>query len=187
MGLRLGLRRGRRPAACPFLRCRLLAVTSAPRLPMRLPRSLLLLLPLLLFSPLIPPADVSSAAAAAPLISVEGTLQRLSGNRMPGPGTPAAATVAAGRRLVAIRGSLAAAGQPLWSGPLPPGRLLGSAVTDAQGRFRLSLPAGPVTLLIEVPGGYYLNSFDDRAQFSVVMVAPGLAPLRLVDDRGALH
>lgn len=143
-----------------------------------------LLLPLLLFSALSVPS--ASDAASDGLIPVEGVVQRLSGNRLPGP-TPSAAVLASGRRVVAIRGSLPAAGQPLWSRPLPPERLLGSAVTDGQGRFRLSLPPGPATLLIEVPGGFYLNSFDGRADFSSVTVAPGLAPLRLVDDRGALH
>lgn len=144
-----------------------------------------LLLPLLLFSALSVPS--ASDAASDGLIPVEGVVQRLSGNRLPGPTAPSPAVLASGRRVVAIRGSLPAAGQPLWSRPLPPERLLGSAVTDGQGRFRLLLPPGPATLLIEVPGGFYLNSFDGRADFSSVTVAPGLAPLRLVDDRGALH
>ncbi|MEB3199847.1 MAG: carboxypeptidase-like regulatory domain-containing protein [Synechococcaceae cyanobacterium] len=159
--------------------------------PLPLLRPLHLLPSLLLLSGLSLPADPRlpglQPASAAALLPVEGVVLRISGNHMPGPGSPRPSSPSPGRSVVAIRGLLPSSGQPLWSLPLPSGRLLGRAVTDSRGRFRLSLPPGTVTLLIEVPGGFYLNSFDGLARFSSVTVAPGLAPLRLVDDRGAVH
>ena len=121
------------------------------------------------------------------LVPVEGWLERVCGNQLPGPGPSLAApTVAQGRRVLAIRGTLPAAARPLWTAPLPADRLLGQARTDGHGRFRLLLPPGPVTLLIEVPGGYWLNRFDGCGDFTSLQVQPGLAPVRLVDDRGAV-
>jgi len=66
-------------------------------------------------------------------------------------------------------------------------RAMGQARTDGRGRFHLRLPPGVATLLIDVPGGFWLNSFDGRGDFSSVTVRPGLEPLRLLDDRGALQ
>jgi len=121
------------------------------------------------------------------LVPVEGWLERVDGNRMPGPDpAPAATTAGPGRQVLAIGGTLSAAAQPLWTAPLPADRLLGQASTDGQGRFRLLLPPGPATLLIAVPGGYWLNRFDGRGDFASLQVQPGLAPVRLVDDRGAV-
>jgi len=89
--------------------------------------------------------------------------------------------------VVAVRGTLPAGGRPLWSGPLPPQRLLAEATTVAGGHFQLVLPPGVVTLLIAVPGGYWLNRFDGRGDFSSVLLENGLGPVLLLDDRGALH
>lgn len=59
--------------------------------------------------------------------------------------------------------------------------------SDAGGHFQLVLPPGVVTLLIAVPGGYWLNRFDGRGDFSSVLLENGLGPVLLLDDRGALH
>ncbi len=133
----------------------------------------------------LPMHSPPAAAAPAPIL-VQGQLVRLSGNQLPGPGLRPGAAAAAGRWVVAVRGSLAAGGQPLWRQPLPADRLLGRSRTDSQGRFALRLPPGIATLLIEVPQGYWLNRFDGQGDYATVTVQPGLPPQRLVDDRGAL-
>jgi hypothetical protein len=133
-------------------------------------------------SPLIPPA----AAAPAPL-PLSGRVEQVAGDLMPGPGGRRVPRPAAGRRVVAVSGTLPAGGQPLWSAPLPSHRLLAEATTDAGGHFRLFLPPGVVTLLIGVPGGYWLNRFDGRGDYSSVLLERGLGSVLLLDDRGALH
>lgn len=153
-----------------------------------------LLLPALLLVLLIPPPlppmspdGAPSPAAAAEPLPVSGRVDRLSGDQLPGPDHRAVPRPAPGRRVVAVAGTLPAGGLPLWRAPLPHGRLLGQARTDGRGRFHLRLPPGVATLLIDVPGGFWLNSFDGRGDFSSVTVRPGLEPLRLLDDRGALQ
>ena len=141
---------------------------------------------LLHLPPLMAPVSPQAAAAPAPLPLI-GRVEQVVGDLMPGPGARSTLRPAPGRRVVAVRGTLPAGGRPLWSGPLPPQRLLAEATTVAGGHFQLVLPPGVVTLLIAVPGGYWLNRFDGRGDFSSVLVENGLGPVLLLDDRGALH
>jgi hypothetical protein len=150
----------------------LLALVVAPSLP-NLP-------------PLMAPVSPQAAAAPAPL-PLSGRVEQVAGDLMPGPGGRSTPRPAPGRRVMAVRGTLPAGGRPLWSGPLPPQRLLAEATTDADGHFQLLLPPGVVTLLIAVPGGYWLNRFDGRGDYSSVLLEHGLGPVLLLDDRGTLH
>jgi hypothetical protein len=146
-----------------------------------------LLAPLVLVLMVAAPTVMDPADALPVRVPLEGRVERLSGDRMPGPGPRPQAAAAPGRRVVAISGTLAAAGQPLWRQPLPLARVLGSTLTDGAGRFRLEVPPGTVTLLIEVPGGYWLNRFDGQGNYASVSLRPGLGPVLLLDDRGAIH
>ncbi|MEB3266446.1 MAG: hypothetical protein VKN13_07525 [Cyanobacteriota bacterium] len=146
---------------------------------------LALTLLLIAHTPMVLPA--APADGLPSLVTLEGRVERRSGNRLPGPGAAAPSAAAAGYQVVAISGTLPAAGQPLWRQPLPAGRVIGHARTDGTGRFRLQVPAGTVTVLLAVPGGHWLNRFDGQGDYSSVHVRPGMAPLLLLDDRGALH
>ena len=123
----------------------------------------------------------------AQAIPVIGRVVQQSGNLFPSlDHPPTASTAIGGQRVVAVAGTVTA------SAPLLPAQALrapivAEASTDQHGDFRLNLPAGTVTLLLEIEGGYYLNSFDGTGHYSSVEVAPGLPVIELRDDRHSLH
>lgn len=132
------------------------------------------------------------AMAASPPLVLHGRIQRLWGNRMPGLSVPPLAP-AADQELVLVEGQL----RPLQLGDpfLPAARLRAPVLarhrSDANGQFRLALPSSGdppdvVTVLLVVPGGYYLNAFDHTGCFaSLALPAATQQPLLLRDDRGA--
>jgi hypothetical protein len=70
--------------------------------------------------------------------------------------------------------------------------ILASARSSSDGAFALRLPPqaswpARVTVLLKVPGGYYLNRFDAKGRFLSLQLPEDLseAQLLLVDDRGA--
>lgn len=123
----------------------------------------------------------------APAIPVTGRVIQQSGNLFPSlDHPPPAAAAIGGQRVVAVAGKVTS------SAPLLPSQALrapivAEATTDPHGDFRLNLPAGTVTLLLVIEGGYYLNSFDGAGHYSSVAVAPGLPVIELRDDRHSLH
>lgn len=130
--------------------------------------------------------------AAPPPQILQGRIERQIGNRMPGPALPPAPPGAA-QELVAVDGALQPqqAGDPFLPAAALRAPVLGRTRSDARGAFSLRLPAGmasrTVTLLLVVPGGYYLNAFDHTGRFaSLNLPAAAGQPLILRDDRGAL-
>lgn len=149
---------------------------------------------------LLPMAQPSSAMGAA--ITLEGQVIVISGNQLPGPRTPPALQPGSGRTVVAVAGPLS----PLTPGQafLPARALKASIIARSrcndQGRFRLALPASKqgsgtdssprlLTLLLVVPGGYYLNHFDGQGRFAslALPLGPDHPPIILRDDRGAIY
>jgi hypothetical protein len=162
-------------------------------------RSLLtLLVALAILLPINPPVG------ALPLTSMTlaGRVILQSGNQMPGPRTPSQRP-GAGTTVVAIGGYVAPQqpGQPFLAANALKAPIVGRARSDHQGRFTLTLPAikvasssttkkvteQHVTLLLVVPGGYYLNRFDAQGRFASIKwpISADQAPILLIDDRGA--
>ena len=150
--------------------------------------------------PLQPPAAALAASARRDPTQLEGKVVVMRGNQMPGIRTAPQAP-AAGAVVLAVSGLVA----PLKSGQpfLPAGALkapvLAKTRCDAQGHFRLILSRGSqaagqgipqqVTLLLLVPGGYWLNRFDGQGRFaSLSLPLPAdHPPIVLIDDRHALR
>lgn len=133
-----------------------------------------------------------SAMAAAPAFTLHGRIQRLSGNRMPGPSRPPAPP-SVHQELVVVAGALRPwrQGDPFLPEAQLRASILGRTRSDGQGQFHLKVPAAPdgsavVTVLLVVPGGFYLNAFDHQGCFASIDLREVSQPLLLTDDRGAL-
>ena len=139
-----------------------------------------------------PPADgpVMAVQASIPLC---GSIQRLRGNQQPSIGRSAAAAPAAAQDVVLVSGRVfpVQLGDPFLPAAALRASILGRARSDANGRFCIPLdpaPAAgqPLTLLLVVSGGYYLNRFEGSGSFaSLSLPAAGSDPPLLIDDRGA--
>lgn len=149
-----------------------------------------------------------TTAMASPLqrsgtgsIVLEGSVIVISGNQLPGP-RQAAPTPGLGCTVVALAGAV----KPMQPGQaLLPARslkapILARARCNPQGRFQLNVPApahwpstppdaARLTLMLEVPGGYYLNHFDGQGRYAAITLplAAEPAPITLRDDRDALR
>jgi hypothetical protein len=155
--------------------------------------SCLLLAALALFSVSLtpPPGDLVMAGQASD--QLHGSIQRLRGNQQPGIGRAMAPSPAVDQEVVMVRGRV----QPMQLGDpfLPAASLrapiLSRARSDASGSFHLLLEPAldhqqPLTLLLVVPGGFYLNRFEGSGHFATLTLPPsGGPPIVLVDDRGA--
>lgn len=148
---------------------------------------------------LLPMAHPSFALGTA--VTLEGRVTMINGNQLPGPRTPPLQADAR-RTVIAVSGQLA---------PLQPGQaflparslrapIIARTHSNARGRFRLVVPVSPqaskitptvqrLTLLLVVPGGYYLNLFDDQGRFAslALPLSADHPPIVLRDDRGAIH
>lgn len=162
-------------------------------------RSLLtLLVALAILLPINPPVGALSLKS----MTLAGRVILQSGNQMPGPRTPSQRP-GAGTTVVAIGGYVAPQhpGQPFLAANALKAPIVGRARSDLQGRFTLTLPAskaaaagtpkaGPgqrITLLLVVPGGYYLNRFDAQGRFASITlpISADQPPILLKDDRAA--
>lgn len=164
-------------------------MASSP--PLNLAASALLVLRLILpFGSLLAPE--TSAMAASPSLTLQGRIERLSGNRQPGPSLPPPAA-AGGQELVVVQGTLQPRqlGDPFLPADTLRAPVLGRTQSDGHGHFRLPVAStagdNVVTVFLVVPGGYYLNAFDSEGRFaSLTLPAAAGQPLVLQDDRGAL-
>jgi hypothetical protein len=144
------------------------------------------------FASFFPPADgpVMAVQASIPLC---GSIQRLRGNQQPSIGRSAAAAPAAAQDVVLVSGRVfpVQLGDPFLPAAALRASILGRARSDANGRFCIPLdpaPAAdqPLTLLLVVSGGYFLNRFEGSGSFaSFSLPAAGSDPPLLIDDRGA--
>lgn len=147
---------------------------------------------LLCLSSLFPQVDgpVMADQASIPLC---GSIQRLRGNQQPGIGRSAGAAPAAAQDVVLVSGRVLPVqlGDPFLPAAALRAPILGRARSDSNGRFCMPLdpaPAAgqPLTLLLVVSGGYYLNRFEGSGSFaSFSLPAPGRDSPPLIDDRGA--
>lgn len=140
-----------------------------------------------------PPA-LPCVVARERLVILTGKIQRLNGNRLPGPVRPGVAGPLAGQEVVVVLGRV----EPMQFGdPFLPvselrAPLIGRGRSDASGAFAVriaSVSTEPldVTLLLVVPGGYYLNSFAQTGAFASLTIGPTVpGPVLLVDDRDAV-
>lgn len=150
----------------------------------------------------------AATAMASPLqrsgsgsIVLEGSVIVISGNQLPGP-RQTAPTPGLGCTVVAVAGTVMPAqpGQALLPARSLKAPILARSRCNRQGRFRLNVPApahwpikppgnARLTLMLEVPGGYYLNHFDGQGLFATIPLplAADRAPITLRDDRNALQ
>ena len=141
------------------------------------------------------------AQLPSPLMAAEvpqqlrGRVLQQAGNQFPGVDRGQSGIALAVADVVLVAGQLS----PRQLGdPFLPARAL-TAATLARGRsrpdgsFALTLPATGVlparaTLLLKVPGGYYLNRFDDQGRFASIQLPQDLQrELLLNDDRSARY
>jgi hypothetical protein len=136
-------------------------------------------------------------------MALEGRVIVERGNQMPGPLTPNQRP-GAGATVVAIRGYLSPQqpGQPFLPANALRAPILARASGDSRGQFRLTLPPSKtaaggntksgvgqrITLLLAVPGGYYLNRFDAQGRFASISlpISADQSPILIHDDRGAI-
>jgi hypothetical protein len=134
------------------------------------------------------------AMAKSPAVILTGSIQKWRGNRQPGPGLGPNPLVAVGQEVIAVQGRIfpSQLGDPF----LPSSQLrtpvLSRAPSNTNGQFQLVIPTEgtiqrEVTLLLVVPGGYYLNRFDSSGSFATVQLPhPHQQPIVLIDDRGTV-
>ena len=119
---------------------------------------------------------------------------RMSGNQMPG-GGGRRQFAATAQEVIVVAGTLhpTELGRPLLPQQAMNSEMLLRARRDSNGFLTLRLPldlpqVGCVTILLVVPGGYYLNRFDEQGNFSSLSLSEGLdKSLVLVDDRNSFH
>lgn len=139
-----------------------------------------------------PPGDLLMAGQASAQLS--GSIQRVRGNQQPGIGRHTAAAPAIDQEVVLVRGRVQPKqlGDPFLPAASLRAPILSRARSDESGRFHLPLDSAldqqqPLTLLLVVPGGYYLNRFDGSGNFATLAIPTSPdQPIVLVDDRGAL-
>jgi len=150
--------------------------------------------------PLAPQA-LGLAASGALQGALDGQVTVIRGNQLPGALTPPSQP---GARCTVV--AVAAPLSPLHPGqPFLPARarnlpVIARARCNDQGRFRLVFPASnqatstgaspsQLTLLLVVPGGYYLNHFDGQGRYASLdlPIAAGHPPIIIRDDRGATY
>ena len=136
---------------------------------------------------------VHSMPLQQPII-LQAKVIRLIGNQIPG-GGGRRQFVAPAQEVIVVAGIL----QPTELGnPLLPQQAMNSEIllrarSDSNGFLTLRLPVdlkkpGRVTILLVVPGGYYLNRFDEHGNFSSLSLSEDLDDLLvLVDDRNSFH
>jgi hypothetical protein len=132
--------------------------------------------------------------AISPAVILTGSIQQLRGNRQPGPGLKPNPVMAVDQEVIAVQGRIVPSqlGDPF----LPSSKLrtpvISRARSDVNGRFQLAIPQAAdsvdeVTLLLVVPGGYYLNRFGSSGSFATVPISQSdQQPILLIDDRGAV-
>lgn len=147
----------------------------------------------MLLAPQLPMPELPALAGEPPLL-LSGRIHRLRGNRQPGPGPMPAPGLASGQDIVVVLGRI----QPVQLGDpfLPEAKLqapiLSRGRSGTTGHFQLSVAqARPepfeVTLLLVVPGGYYLNRFDGSGAFAAYRLPQASQQsIELLDDRGAV-
>ena len=127
-------------------------------------------------------------------IFLQAKVIRLSGNQMPG-GGGRRQFAAPAQEVIVVAGTLhpTELGNPVLSQQAMNSEILLRARSDSNGFLTLRLPldlrqVGRVTILLVVPGGYYLNRFDEQGNFSSLSLSEGLDKLLvLVDDRNSFH
>lgn len=120
-----------------------------------------------------------------------GSIQRVRGNRLPGPSSSAVADASKNQEIVVVQGRI----NPLQLGDpfLPAAKLtapiVGRSRSDATGTFKLEIANLPtddcnVTILLAIPGGFYLNRFDSSGSFmSFCLPRDCHKKINLIDDR----
>jgi hypothetical protein len=123
-----------------------------------------------------------------------GSIQRVRGNRLPGPANSAVADVSKDQEIVVVQGRI----NPLQLGDpfLPAAKLtapiVGRGRSDATGTFKLEIANLPpencdVTVLLVIPGGFYLNRFDSSGSFASFCLPQDFhKKINLIDDREAI-
>lgn len=130
--------------------------------------------------------------AAEPSAALHGRVTEQRGNQQPGAGRPKLGT-GVSRSLVVVAGQIS----PLQLGDpfLPAAALhlpiLARGRSGADGAFVIALPSAKtlparITVLLELPKGYYLNRFAADGSFASLPLPQALQqPLLLIDDRAA--
>ena len=146
------------------------------------------------------PMAQPSVAMGTPL-TLEGQVTAITGNQLPGPRTPPAQP-GSNRSVIAVEAQLSplSPGQPFLPARSLKAPIIARSRCDALGRFRLQIPAAKqgagtgtkprrLTLLLVVPGGYYLNRFDAQGRFAslALPLSADDPPIVLRDDRGATY
>ena len=122
---------------------------------------------------------------------LRGRIVQQHGNQLPGL-RPQVSAAAAGV-VVVVAGQLSPLrlGDPFLPQAALAAPILARARSGADGVFALRLPpqasgSARVTVLLQVPGGYYLNRFDAQGRFVSLRLPEGVQePLLLIDDRAA--
>lgn len=144
--------------------------------------------------PQAPMLEMATAAGEPPLI-LSGRIQTLRGSRQPGPGQLRAPEMAIGQEIVLVLGRIdpVRLGDPFLPAAHLRAPILNRAKSGPRGDFRVSVMGKPtnqpfqVTILLVVPGGYYLNRFDGSGAFASYLLPQRTQQyIELVDDRGAL-
>lgn len=150
-----------------------------------------LVLLLALLVQLNPP--VHSMPLQQPII-LQAKVIRLSGNQIPG-GGGRRQFAAPAQEVIVVAGILhpTELGNPLLPQQVMNSEILLRARSDSNGFLTLRLPLDlpqvrRVTIMLAVPGGYYLNRFDEQGNFSSLSPSEELDKLLvLVDDRNSFH
>lgn len=119
---------------------------------------------------------LSSAALAGPGgQGVEGVVQLMKGDFMPGPQPPPGTVTPVSRKIYFHKPATAKQSQPAQTGfyrkILTP--LVAQGKSGADGRFRVELPPGTYTMVVEESGALYANRFDGQGTIYPVVVKPG--------------
>lgn len=136
----------------------------------------------------LPPPMI--AAEAMPML--HGRIVHQQGNQLPGVRQPQSRTGASGV-VVVVAGPFSPRrlGDPFLPAAALQIPILASGRSSADGGFAVRLPPPVtwperVTLMLQVPGGYYLNRFDDQGRFASLGLPEALRELQLlIDDRSA--
>ncbi len=138
-----------------------------------------------------PPNTLDQESLSARSQGIVGTVQRLRGNHMPGAGTDqnGRITELVSTKVWIFSGKVQSNFSARWAltEAAQHPRLVGWAMSDAEGNFAVGLPEGEYTALAQYEDDLYLNKFQgDGSYASVQVVENEMAELLLVNSEDAV-
>jgi len=136
------------------------------------------------------PTTISNQQLPKQHQGIKGVVLSVSGNQMPSPNQPRSSPRSVSTKVWIFSGKIMGPGSPYWS--LEKAKkhpsLIGWTLSDSKGIFKVGLPSGEYTLLVESGENVYLNSFLGDGSYSSVQVCPNeITEIQIFNTENAFY